>query len=168
MLGRDTLPAKSLPRKPPWGVETLELRAWIAIGVFILGTMYLWSSPAFVKPTDVRPGAPIWSERFFAPSEIANSWSRGLLGASLLVVLLFGVAAFGLWRGAGGWWTWAGLGAAILGFLVLIPWWVAIGGDAPAMSILVNAVLTLWSVGIAVVLSSPALRAMITRFLEAG
>lgn len=146
----------------------MDSRILVAIGVFALGTMYLWSSPAFVKPTDLRPGAPAWSERFFSPNESTNLWNQGLLRTSLLVVLLFAIAAVGIWRGAGTWWTWVGLAAAILGLLVLIPWWSAVGTRAPAMSLVVNAFLALWALAIAVAVVTPSLRAQILRLAGAG
>lgn len=143
----------------------MEIRIWLAIGVFVLGTMYLWSSPAFVKPTDVRPDAPSWSSRFFAPDATEGMWNQGLLRTSLLVVALFAIAAFGLWRGAGQWWVWVGLAAAALGLLVLVPWWVAVGPNAPAMSMLVNALLALWSLALVVALLAPNLRAQALRLV---
>lgn len=141
----------------------MEARILVAIAVFVLGTMYLWSSPAFVKPTDVRPGAPAWSERFFVPAQPENVWNQGLLRTALLVVLLFGLAAFGIWRAAGPWWTWVGLAGAILGLIVLVPWWVAVGPKAPAVSMVVNAILVLWAITIAVVVLAPGLRAQLVR-----
>jgi len=41
----------------------MRFRTVIAAVVFILGTMYLWSSAAFVKAKDVRPGAPGFASR---------------------------------------------------------------------------------------------------------
>lgn len=146
----------------------MDTKIVIALAVLVLGTMYLWSSPAFVKPTDVRPGAPSWSERFFAPAESANIWNQGLLRTSLLVALLFGIAAFGIWRGAGTWWTWVGLAAAILGIVVLVPWWFAVGVNAPAISIVVNTLLLLWAAGLVVVVLSPALRSQVIRLAGGG
>lgn len=136
----------------------METRLVLAIGLLFLGTMYFWSSPAFVKPTDVRPGAPTWSERFFAPSASDTMWSQGLLRTSLLVVALFAIAALGIWRGAGSWWTWAALAGAVLAILVLVPWWFAVGTSAPLMSVLVNVVLLLWAAALAIVLAAPGLR----------
>lgn len=146
----------------------MDMRILLAIGVFVLGTMYLWSSPAFVKPTDVRSGAPAWSERFFAPSESATAWSQGLLRTSLLVAVLFAVAAFGIWRSAGTWWTWVGLAGAVLGLLALIPWWFAVGTSASAMSVLVNAILALWALALVFVVLSPGLRAQLIRLAGGG
>jgi hypothetical protein len=145
----------------------MDARLVVAIGVFLLGTMYLWSSPAFVKPADVRPGAPAWSGRFFAPEGDA-AWRQGLLWTGLLVAALFAVAAFGLWRGAGTWWLWAGLAAALLGILALLPWWSAVGTHAPAMSVLVNALLLLWAVAVALAVLAPALRAQVLRLAGGG
>ena len=146
----------------------MDARVLLALGLLVLGTMYLWSSPAFVKPTDVRPDAPAWSERFFAPATADNMWNQGLLRTSLLVVLLFAVAAFGVWRSAGQWWVWVGLAAAVLGMLVLLPWWFAVGTAAPAVTIAVNVLLALWALGLVVALLSPGLRAQVVRLAGGG
>lgn len=146
----------------------MDMRLVIAVAVFLLGSMYLWSSPAFVRPADVRTGAPAWSERFYAPAEATNMWSQGLLRTSLLVVALFAAVAFGIWRGAGTWWVWVALGAAVLAVLVLLPWWFAVGAKAPAASLAVNAVLLLWALALIVVALSPPLREQALRLAGGG
>lgn len=146
----------------------MDTRTWWAIGMLVLGTMYLWSSPAFVKPTDVRPGAPAWSERFFVPASSGNAWGQMLVGASGLVAVLFALAALGLWRGEGAWWTWAALAGALLAIVVLVPWWFAVASSAAAMTILVNVLLLLWAMGVAVVLLAPNLREQVARLGGGG
>ena len=146
----------------------MDAKIVLALTILTLGTMYLWSSPAFVKPTDVRPGAPAWSERFFTPASNDNVWNQALLRTSMVVVALFAIAAFGLWRGVGAWWTWVALAGSLLAIGVLIPWWFAVGSHAPAMSIVVNVLLLLWAVALGVAVSAPNLRAQVIRLAGGG
>jgi hypothetical protein len=140
----------------------MKARTAVAVVTFVLGTMYLWSSPSFVKPSELKRGAPDFAEKIYTTGGSLNqAWQL----LSVLAVLGFAVAAWGVYKGEG-WWIFKGsewwipfaIGSAILGLAVLLPWWFAVGTTAPATTVAVNAILLLWDLALLVVLVAPQLR----------
>ena len=80
------------------------------VALFLFGTTFMWLTPAFASKGVSTKG--VW-------------WSTTNL-VSLAAVGLFTAATWGLFKRAD-WWEGVAIVAAILGVLVLIPYWVAAG-----------------------------------------
>jgi len=78
------------------------------VALFLFGTTYLWLTPMFAKQGLSTRGV---------------LWSITQVG-SLLTLLGFAVATWGLFKRAS-WWDETAIGSAILGLVVLVPYWIA-------------------------------------------
>jgi peptidoglycan/LPS O-acetylase OafA/YrhL len=93
-------------------------------------------------------------------------WSITQVG-SLLTLLGFTVATWGLFRRAS-WWDEAAIGSAILGLAVLVPYWIAAhnsGETTPWWNVLVHAV---GAAGVLILLTVPALASWVNGHVMAG
>ena len=94
--------------------------------LFLLGTTFLWLTPSFATRGLSTKG--LW-------------WST-TNALALLTVAGFSVATWGLFSRAD-WWEWVAIGSAILGFIVLIPYWVAAHGSGettPWFNVVIHAI----------------------------
>lgn len=121
------------------------------VALFLFGTTFLWLTPAFATPGVSTKGV---------------AWSITQVGA-LVTLALFTAATWGLFTKAG-WWEPLAIIAAVVGFLVLISYWLAAshaGEPNPGFNVLVHA---LGSVGVWVLLLVPALERWVDSHVLAG
>jgi hypothetical protein len=121
------------------------------VALFLFGTTFLWLTPAFATQGVSTEGAAWSITKFLA----------------LVTLALFTVATWGLFTKAG-WWEPLAIIAAALGFLVLIPYWLAAsnaGEPNPGFNVLIHA---LGSVGVWVLLLVPALERWVDSHVLAG
>ena len=121
------------------------------VALFLFGTTYLWLTPAFASP-----GVPT--------TGIAWSITQVL---ALVTLALFTAATWGLFTKAS-WWEPLAIVAAAVGFLALIPFWLAAShaGEAnPAFTVLI---LALGNVGVLVLLRVPSLERWVHGHVLAG
>ncbi|MGL4176712.1 MAG: hypothetical protein ACRCSN_11595 [Dermatophilaceae bacterium] len=121
------------------------------LALLLLGSTWLWTTPAFASRGVDTSGA---------------LWAVARVG-SLLTVLAFTVATVGLFARAG-WWEAVALGAAGLGLLTLVPYWVAAsrsGEVTPWWNVTVHVV---GVAGVGVLLLVPPLEAWVSRRVSAG
>src|SRR5919198_2783585 len=108
--------------------------------LFLFGTTFLWLTPSFASQ-----GVPT--------KGVAWSITQVL---SLVTIVLLTAATWGLFTKAG-WWEPLAIVAAMVGFLVLIPYWLAAshaGEVNPGFNVLIHA---LGSLGVLVLLLVPTL-----------
>jgi hypothetical protein len=89
----------------------LTIRNIGGVSLLLAGSTWLWLTPAFASRGVSTSGA---------------TWALTRL-LSLLVVAGFCVATYGLFT-RHAWWEAVALGSAVLGLLVLVPYWVAAHG----------------------------------------
>jgi hypothetical protein len=121
------------------------------VALFLFGTTFLWLTPSFAGP-----GVPT--------KGVAWSVTQVL---SLVTLALFTVATWGLFTKAG-WWEPVAVVAAVLGFAVLVPYWLAAhhaGEVNPGFNVLIHA---LGSVGVWVLLLTPSLERWVDGHVLAG
>jgi hypothetical protein len=121
------------------------------VALFLFGTTYLWLTPAFASPGVSTTGV---------------AWSITQVLA-LVTLALFTAATWGLFKKAS-WWERLAVVAAAVGFLALIPFWVAAShaGEAnPAFTVLI---LALGNVGVLVLLRVPSLERWVNGHVLAG
>jgi hypothetical protein len=121
------------------------------MALFLFGTTFLWLTPSFASPGVSTQGVP---------------WSITQVLA-LVTIALFTAATWGLFRKAG-WWEPVAVVSAIVGFIVLIPYWIAAGhaGEAnPEFNVLIHA---LGNVGVLVLLLVPSLEHWVDGHVLAG
>lgn len=121
------------------------------VALFLFGTTFLWLTPAFASKGVSTKGA---------------LWTITLVG-SLLVLIGFSVATWGLFRGAG-WWDTLAVGSAVAGLVVLVPYWIAAaraGETAPWFNVLIHAA---GSVGVLVLLTVPVMERWVDGHVMAG
>ena len=110
------------------------------VALFLFGTTFLWLTPSFASA-----GVPTKS----------TSWSV-TNALSMLTLAGFTVATWGLFKRTD-WWETAAIASAVLGVIVLIPYWMAAhssGETDPAFNILIHAI---GDVGVFVLLLVPVL-----------
>ena len=116
------------------------LRNLGGVALFLFGTPFLWLTPAFAGP-GVSTTSVWWSiTRVLALATLAG----------------FTVATWGLFTKAS-WWVVVAIASAVLGILVLAPYWIAAhdaGETTPWFNVLVHA---LGDAGVLVLLLVPAL-----------
>jgi hypothetical protein len=121
------------------------------VALFLFGTTYLWLTPSFATAGVSTTGV---------------AWSITLVLA-LVTIALFTAATWGLFKKAG-WWEAVAVIAAAVGFVVLIPYWVAAshaGETTPGFNVLIHA---LGNVGVLVLLLVPSLEHWVDGHVLAG
>jgi hypothetical protein len=121
------------------------------IALFLFGTTYLWLTREFASAGLDTSGA-LW-----AVTEVA----------SLATLAGFTVATWALFKRRS-WWAMAALASAVLGVLVLIPFWIAAdaaGETTPGFTVLIHA---LGCAGVFLLLLTPGLRAWVDRHVMLG
>jgi hypothetical protein len=121
------------------------------VALFLFGTTFLWLTPAFASA-----GVPT--------TGVAWSVTNVL---SLVTIALFTAATWGLFTKAG-WWEPVAVVAAVVGFAVLIPYWIAAGhaGEVnPGFNVAIHA---LGSAGVLVLLLVPSLERWVDGHVLAG
>jgi|SRR5919197_2339894 glycerol uptake facilitator-like aquaporin len=121
------------------------------VALFLFGTTFLWLTPSFASP-----GVPT--------TGVAWSITQVL---ALVTIALFTVATWGLFKKAG-WWEATAVVAAAVGFVVLIPYWLAAshaGEVNPAFTIAIH---VLGNIGVLVLLLVPRLEHWVDRHVLAG
>jgi hypothetical protein len=121
------------------------------VALFLFGTTFLWLTPSFASQGVSTKGA---------------AWAITQVLA-LVTLALFTAATWGLFTKAG-WWEAVAVGAAALGFLALIPYWLAAshaGETNPGFVVLIHA---LGSVGVWVLLLVPSLERWVNGHVVAG
>jgi hypothetical protein len=110
-----------------------RFRTVAAVVVFLFGTTFLWFMPSFLGTGTTIDGV-IWS-----------------VMQLLVVATVIGYAgaAWGLYK-ATAWWRPLAIGGSVVGFLVLLLWWLAVNSLGGATNMAAN--LALHAVGIAVLL----------------
>jgi hypothetical protein len=121
------------------------------VALFLFGTTFLWLTPWFASSGVSTKGV---------------AWSATHVLA-LVTLALFTAATWGLFTKAG-WWEAVAVVAAAVGFVVLIPYWVAAshaGEVNPGFNVLIHA---LGSVGVLVLLLMPSLERWVNGHAIAG
>jgi hypothetical protein len=132
-------------------IRMFTIRNTGGVALFLFGTTYLWLTPAFASP-----GVPT--------TGIAWSITQVL---ALVTLALFTAATWGLFTKAR-WWEPLAIVAAAVGFVTLIPFWLAAShaGEAnPAFTVLILAV---GNVGVLVLLRVPSLERWVHGHVLAG
>src|SRR5512133_572138 len=118
----------------------LTIRNMGGVALFLFGTTYLWLTPMFA-------GAGI--------STKGLAWSITNVMA-IATIVCFSIATWGLFTKAH-WWAMVAIVPAILGLIVLIPYWIAAhnsGETTPWFNVLIHAVC---AVAVLILLLVPAL-----------
>ena len=114
------------------------------VALFLFGTTYMWVTPAFASQGISTQGL-LWS----------------LTQALVLLTLLgFTIATWGLFQTAG-WWEGVAIASAVLGLVVLIPYWIAAhnsGETTPWFTVLIHAV---GAIGVLTLLLVPTLESWV-------
>jgi hypothetical protein len=121
------------------------------VALFLFGTTYLWLTPSFASPGVSTTGV---------------AWSVTLVLA-LATIALFTAATWGLFKKAS-WWEPVAIVATAVGFVVLVPYWIAAsnaGAPNPAFDVLIHA---LGNVGVLVLLLVPSLEHWVDGHVLAG
>jgi uncharacterized membrane protein (DUF2068 family) len=121
------------------------------VALFLFGTTYLWLTPAFASP-----GVPT--------TGIAWSITQVL---ALVTLALFTAATWGLFKKAR-WWEPLAIVAAAVGFLALIPFWIAASHAGEANPAFTALILALGNVGVLVLLRVPSLERWVNGHIIAG
>jgi hypothetical protein len=119
--------------------------------LFLFGTTFLWLTPSFASP-GVPAGGVAWSI-----TQVL----------ALVTLALFTAATWGLFKKAG-WWKLLARVAAGIGFVVLIPFWVAAshaGEVNPAFTVFI---LALGNVGVLLLLLVPSVEPWVDGHVLAG
>ena len=121
------------------------------VALFLFGTTFLWLTPSFASP---------------GVSTTGTMWA---LTAVLALATLVGfmVATWGLFRKAS-WWEGAAVTAAVLGVVVLIPYWLAArhaGETTPEFNVFIHA---LGDAGVFILLLVPKLEHWVSGHVIAG
>jgi hypothetical protein len=110
------------------------------VALLLFGSTFMWLTPEFATRGLQTTG--FW-------------WSASRV-LSLVTILGFSVATWGLFQRAT-WWEATAVGSAVIGFLVLLPYWIAAhqsGETTPWFNVLIHA---LGSAGVLVLLLVPTL-----------
>lgn len=121
------------------------------VALFLFGTTFLWLTPSFAGQ-GVSTKATSWS--------VTNA-------LALLALVGFTVATWGLFKKYG-WWEPTAIVAAVVGVIVLIPYWVAFretGQGNPLWNVFIH---VLGDAGVFVLLLVPTLEQWVDRHVVAG
>jgi hypothetical protein len=121
------------------------------VALFLFGTTYLWLTPMFASREVSTKG--IW-------------WSTTQILA-FVTLLGFAIATWGLFKKSS-WWDGLAIGSAVLGLVVLIPYWIAAhssGETTPWFNVLIHAI---GAVGVLVLLMVPPLAHWVDGHVMAG
>ena len=121
------------------------------VALFLFGTTYLWLTPMFASREVSTRG--IW-------------WSITQILA-FVTLLGFAIATWGLFKKSS-WWDGLAIGSAVLGLVVLIPYWIAAhssGETTPWFNVLIHAI---GAVGVLVLLMVPPLAHWVDGHVMAG
>jgi hypothetical protein len=121
------------------------------VALLLFGSTFLWLTPAFASRGVSTEGA-LWSV------------TQVLV---LVVIVGFTVATWGLFIN-GAWWELTALGSAVLGVIVLVPYWLAAshaGETTPGFNVLIHLV---GDAGVFVLLLVPALEQWVSAHVVAG
>jgi hypothetical protein len=121
------------------------------VALFLFGTAYLWLTPMFASRGIPTKG--IW-------------WSITQILA-FATLLGFTIATWGLFKKSS-WWDALAIASAVLGLIVLIPYWIAAhssGETTPWFNVLIHAV---GAIGVLVLLTVPALASWVDGHVMAG
>jgi hypothetical protein len=153
VAGRSTMVARRWSTRLRLGgdVTMFTTRNVGGVALFLFGTTFLWLTPSFASPGVSTEGV---------------AWSITQVLA-LVTIALFTAATWGLFK-KHGWWESVAVVAAAVGFVVLIPYWIAAGhaGESnPAFNVLIHA---LGNVGVLVLLLVPSLEHWVDGHVLAG
>jgi hypothetical protein len=121
------------------------------VALFLLGTTFLWLTPSFAS-------------RGVSTNGLAWSITQVL---ALVTLALCTAATWGLFKKAG-WWEPVAVVAAAIGFVVLIPYWLAAnhaGETNPEFNVVIHA---LGNLGVLVLLLVPSLEHWVNGHVLAG
>lgn len=129
----------------------LTIRTIGGVALFLSGTTFLWLTPDFASRGLSTTGA--W-------------WSVTRVLA-FVTLLGFTAATWGLFQRAS-WWETVAIGSALLGFVVLLPYWIAAshsGETTPGFNVFIHA---LGSAGVLVLLLVPQLERWVESHVMTG
>ena len=118
---------------------------------FLFGSTYLWLTREFAS----------------AGLDTSSPWWGATEVLSLVTVAGFTLATWGMFTGRS-WWAAAALASAVLGLVVLIPYWIAAqqaGETTPWFTVLIH---LLGGTGVLVLLLIPSLRGWVDRHVASG
>jgi hypothetical protein len=121
------------------------------VALFLFGTTFLWLTPSFA-PSGVSTKSTAWS--------VTNA-------LSLVTLAGFTLATWGLFKRVA-WWEQAAVLSAILGLVVLVPYWMAahdVREAGPGFNVFVH---VLGDAGVFVLLLVPALEQWVARHVTTG
>jgi hypothetical protein len=121
------------------------------IALFLFGTTYLWLTPMFAS-SGISTKGVAWS--------ITNVMA-------IATIVGFTLATWGLFTKAT-WWVAVAIASAVLGLIVLIPYWIAAnssGETTPWFNVLIHAVC---AVAVLILLFVPALNNWVNEHVMAG
>lgn len=121
------------------------------VALFLFGTTFLWLTPSFATRGISTKGV-LWSA--------TNA-------LSLTTLVVFTVATWGLFKKTG-WWEGAAISAAILGVVVLVPYWIAadkVGETTPGFNVAIH---FLGDAGVLLLLLVPSLERWVDGHVMAG
>lgn len=122
-----------------------------AVALFLFGTTFLWLTPDFATRGISTSGA----------------WWTVTRVLALVTLAGFTVATWGLFQRAS-WWELVAIAAAVLGIVVLLPYWVAAsaaGETTPGFNVFIHA---LGSAGVLILLLVPTLERWVNGHVMSG
>ncbi len=129
----------------------LTVRNLGGAALFLFGTTFLWLTPMFVSKGISTKGAA-WS---------ITQW------LAFVTILGFSLATWGLFTKAG-WWETTAIASAVIGLVVLVPYWIAAhaaGETNPAFNVFIH---VLGSAGVLILLAVPALERWVNGHVVSG
>jgi hypothetical protein len=121
------------------GTKMLTFRNVFAVVLFLFGTTFLWLTAAFLGDKQAEA--------------LGVVWTVGQVGA-ILVIIGFAAGAWGVFKEAS-WWQPVAIMSAIVGLIVLIPYWIGASALGVANLWTNLALHALGSVAVLVVLLAP-------------
>jgi hypothetical protein len=121
------------------------------VALFLFGTTFVWLTPSFATRGISTKGG----------------WWSATNALALATLAVFTVATWGLFR-KNEWWEGAAISAAVLGVLVLIPYWIAAdnGGETtPGFNVAIH---VLGDVGVLLLLLVPSLERWVNGHVMTG
>jgi hypothetical protein len=121
------------------------------VALFLFGTTFLWMTPTFASKGVSTKG----------------TWWAATNAICLMTVVAFTAATWGLFTKAN-WWEGVAIASALLGVLVLAPYWIAArdsGETTPGFNVLIHA---LGDGGVLLLLLVPSLETWVNNHVMAG